>query len=691
MRDFLVEIHTEELPPKSLKKLASHFLQEIENRLQQAKLTYESAAFFATPRRLGAIIKKLKEKQEDSVVERKGPALQAAYDKEGKPTPACLGFVKSSGIEVSKLIHLKSPQGEWVGFKQTVKGKMVKDLLPQIINDALTALPIAKRMRWGDNSTEFVRPVHSVMMLYGDKVISGEILGLAANRKTRGHRFQSKAWISIPNPTVYEEILETQFVIVDFERRKTIIRHEIDSIVQSTLGKNAKAHIDEALLDEVTGLVEWPIALCGSFDKAFLSVPHEALISAMQDHQRYFPVYDETTNQLLPHFVTIINIKTKSPLHVVTGNERVLRARLSDAAFFYETDKKIKLIDRVSQLKNIVFQAKLGTLFDKTERLKKLSGYMAHALNIDSKQMELAAMLAKTDLTTQLVGEFPELQGITGYHLALEEKQPEDVSLALKEQYHPRFSGDALPATKIGCILAIADRIDTLVGAFGINQIPTGEKDPLGLRRAALGVLRILIENEIDLDLKTLVDQAYQGYTHKLENKEVHAQALTFIFDRLKPWYQDQGVSADIIAAVSALGTTKPFDFHRRIKAVQAFKQRAEANALSIANKRVSNILAKYDEAIAASDVNAALFEDDVETVLATQIAAMQESIVSLSHEGHYEEILTKLAGLRDPVDHYFDKVMVMTDNKALRDNRILLLKKLRESFLKVADIALLQ
>ncbi len=691
MRDFLVEIHTEELPPKTLKRLATHFLHEIETRLNQAELRFESAQFFATPRRLAVLVKKLTEKQADSIIERKGPAKGAAYDKEGKPTPACMGFAKSCGIDPSALITIKSAQGEWVGFKQAVKGKTVRELLPAMVNDALASLPIAKRMRWNDGTIEFVRPVHSVMMLYGDKVISGTVLGLAADRKTHGHRFLSKAWISIPSPSTYEEILENQFVIADFERRKTLIRHEIDVAVQNTLGEHASAVVDETLLDEVTGLVEWPVALCGSFDKDFLSVPPEALISAMQDHQRYFPIVDKKTRALLPNFIALINIKTKSPSHVIHGNERVLRARLSDAAFFYETDKKTKLSERIPLLKNIVFQAGLGTLLDKSERIKKQTCFMAKALDINKTQAELAATLAKTDLTTQLVGEFPELQGIAGYRYALCENQPGDIPIALKEQYHPRFSGDVVPSTKLGCILAIADRLDTLVGAFGINQIPTGDKDPLGLRRAALGVLRILIENKLDLDLQTLVEHAYSAYDNTLKNKETISQVLNFILERLKPWYQEQMISADVFASVAALHITKPYDMHRRILAVQTFKNRPEAIALSVANKRVSNILSKYEENISSSTLNSSLFENDIEKTLAAQIANMHDSISSLSENGDYPEILTRLAGLREPVDQYFDKILVMADDKSLRENRLLMLKQLRGLFLHVADIALLQ
>ncbi len=691
MRDFLVEIHTEELPPKTLKRLANHFLHEMEVRLTQAELSFESAQCYATPRRLAVIVKKLNEKQADSIIERKGPALTAAYDKEGNPTPACLGFAKSCGIDPKKLISIKTDQGEWVGFKQAVKGKTVRELLPSIVSDTLASLPIAKRMRWSDGTIEFVRPAHSVIMLYGDKVISANILGLSADRKTRGHRFLSKAWISIPSPATYEEILENQFVIADFERRKTLIRNEIDIAVRNTLGENALAVIDEALLDEVTGLVEWPVALCGSFNKDFLAVPHEALISAMQDHQRYFPIIHKKTRELLPNFITLINIKTKSPPHVIHGNERVLRARLSDAAFFYETDKKTTLSDRVPLLKNIVFQAGLGTLFDKSERIKQQAVFMAKALHVNELEAQLATTLSKTDLTTQLVGEFPELQGIAGYYYALHENQTGDVPVALKEQYYPRFSGDIIPSTKLGCILAIADRLDMLVGAFGINQIPTGDKDPLGLRRAALGVLRILIENKIDLDLQTLVEQAYKAYDNTLKNKDAIQQVLGFMLERLKPWYQEQMISADVYASVVALHITKPYDMHRRILAVQTFKNRPEATALSVANKRVSNILSKYEENISAPAINSNLFENDIEKTLATQIANMHNSISSLSENGDYAEILTKLAGLREPVDQYFDKILVMADDKSLRENRLLLLKELRGLFLHVADIALLQ
>lgn len=690
MRDFLVEIHTEELPPKSLVRLASSFLQQIENELTQATLTYESATFYATPRRLAVFVKKLQEKQKDTVIERKGPALSAAYDAEGNATPACVGFAKSCGVTPDKLITIKNAQGEWVSYKQSVTGKKVNDLLPGMVEKALAALPIAKRMRWGEGSTEFVRPVHSVILLYGNKVIPTTILGCKTDRKTRGHRFLSKSWVSIASPTTYLETLKNQFVMADFEERKNSIREQTETLIQQTFGKGPQALIENDLLDEVTGLVEWPVAISGTFDENFLQVPQEVLISAMQDHQRYFPVID-ANKKLLPYFVTMCNIKSKKIANVIEGNERVLRARLSDAAFFFETDKKLKLTERLPQLKNMVFQNKLGTLYDKSERLANLSCLIAESMGLDAVNIQKIALLAKTDLTTQLVGEFPELQGVAGFHYALAEGIPENIASVLYEQYLPRFSGDQLPKTSMGAIIAIADRIDTLVGVFGIHQAPTGDKDPFGLRRAALGVLRILIEKEMNLDLSELLKFAAEGYTTPLENKNVIQDVMQFMLDRLKPWYQEQHISADVLAAVTALNITKPYDLHRRIQAVESFKKLPEAEALSIANKRVSNILAKYEENIVAHGIDTDLFEVDAEKALADALQTLQDRILTLSESGKYTEILTNLASLREPVDLYFEKVLVMTEDKATRENRLLLLKNLRELFLHVADIALLQ
>lgn len=689
--NFLVEIHTEELPPKALKRLAMSFLQEIKTRLTKAQLEYKDAQYFATPRRLAVIVKALASHQPDAEVERRGPAREAAFDGEGNPSQACIGFAKSCGVTPNELITIKNNQGEWVGFQQRVPGKSVQELLPVIIQESLAALPIPKRMRWGNNTVEFVRPVHSVIMLYGKDIIDTEILGVHTGRITHGHRFHCKKIISIPKPAAYLKRLEKPgFVIADFEQRRAIILEQAQAIVKTFFGENARALITDELLDEVTGLVEWPVAILGDFEERFLTVPSEALISAMQDHQRYFPVVD-SDGKLMPHFVAISNIESRDMQGVIAGNERVLRARLSDAAFFFETDKKCRLIDRVDNLQGIVFQAKLGTLFDKAQRLSKLAAFIAKELGEDLEQASRAGLLAKTDLTTALVGEFPELQGVAGSYYAKYEGEPLALSSALMEQYLPRFSGDELPASRLGCVLAIADRLDTLIGIFGINQAPTGDKDPFGLRRAALGVLRILIEKELNLDLHSLLGAAVKCYDTPLENSDVIPQVQNFMLERLKPWYQEQNISADVFAAVAALGVTRPYDIHRRIHAVQHFKQLPDAESLSVANKRVSNILAKYTDALDVKEIDSNLFDTEAERELHKQVEANSAAITTLYKEARYVDILSQLANLRKPVDDFFETVMVMVDDKRQRENRLLLLAKLRALFLQVADIALLQ
>ncbi|TAK73720.1 MAG: glycine--tRNA ligase subunit beta [Gammaproteobacteria bacterium] len=668
--DFLVEIHTEELPPKALRKLGEAFSQQLQERLQKSDLSFAALHYFATPRRLAVLVKDLVAAQPDQVIERKGPALTAAFDAEGKPTPACVGFARSCGVTPVELITLKNAQGEWVGLQQKVAGKPMHELMPTLVEQALAALPIPKRMRWSEGETQFVRPVHSVIMLYGDQIIDATILGCRTNRVTRGHRFLAPGWMTIPTAAAYASLLETEGkVIVDFAKRREEILHQ----AKKKLTNQAEMVYDDELLDEVTGLVEWPTALYGSFDEKFLQLPQEVLISAMRDHQRYFPVKNAT---LTPHFITISNIDSVDPARVIHGNERVLRARLSDAAFFYETDQKESLEQRTERLKGMVYQAKLGTLYDKVERLSKLMGN------------DRAGLLAKSDLTTNMVGEFPELQGIMGGYYALHDGEPAEIAQAIAEQYLPRFAGDKLPASSLGQRLAMMDRIDTLVGAFSINQIPTGDKDPYGLRRAALGVLRILIEKEIDLDLNELLHKALALY-HS-ENKETVEQVLNFMQERLRSWYQEQGITADVFAAVAAVGITNPLDAHKRIQAVQAFKQLSAAEALSTANKRVSNILSKYEGKLDSQAINPQLFEEAAEKELAKQLEAKSEVVTRLSQAGQYDEVLLTLAELREPIDNFFDHVMVMSDDKAQRENRILLLHQLRSLFLQVADIALL-
>lgn len=688
--DFLVEIHTEELPPKTLKRLAETFETEIKNRLTKLELKFGASQFFATPRRLAVLVKKLAAQQADTTVERKGVPLDKAFDQNGKPTPACEGFARSCGVTPADLITIENAQGKFIGYQQHVQGKTTQELLPDVVRQSLAALPVAKRMRWGANTVEFVRPVQAAILLYGNDVIEADILGVKTDRLTRGHRFHSKDWVSIASPARYEKSLLNKYVVADFAERKNKIIEQLKQLESTQLQNKAKILMDDALLDEVTGLVEWPVALVGQFDQAFLAVPQEALISAMQDHQRYFPVTD-LSGKLLPHFIMVSNIESKNPQSVIAGNERVLRARLSDAAFFFTTDKKIKLSDRIERLKNIIFQAKLGTLHEKSERVAKLAVNIATQLQVNTQQAERAAMLAKTDLLTDMVGEFPELQGVMGYYYALHDGEGDAIANALNEQYMPRFSGDELPASQLGCALALADRIDTLVGVFGIGQAPTGDKDPFALRRAALGVLRILIEKELNLDLRALLDLAGKNYAEKLTQQNTVQDVLTFILERLRPWYQDQGITVDVLSSVAALNLTRPFDIHRRVRAVQKFKNLPDAESLSVANKRVSNILAKSDSAIELKNIDTHLFEHNAERVLAEKLAEKRAIVTTFVKEGNYTEILTELATLRAPVDDFFDNVMVNAENPQQRANRLLMLKQLRELFLQVADIALLQ
>lgn len=689
--DFLIEVLTEELPPETLFNFGESLAHLIQTDLSKMGLTFKSVIPYATPCRLAVLVLDLVSQQEDQIVERRGPALAAAFDVKGNPTKACLGFAKSCGVNANQLITIKNNQGEWVGLKQMVTGKSVTELLPGIIERALLHLPFKKRMRWGDGETLFVRPVHAVVMLYGDQVIDATILGCRTGRVTRGHRFMAPDWMTIPHASTYASLLKTEGqVIADFTERRESIVKQANAVV-----KLGKVWIEnEAFINEVTGLVEWPVALCGEFERKYLQLPPEVLISAMEAHQRYFPVKDSdqhSAGMLLPYFVFISNIESHDKERVIKGNERVLRARLADAAFFYEADKKESLSARIERLKGILFQAKLGSLYDKAERISKLAAFIAEKMHANQDEAARAGWLAKTDLTTQMVGEFPELQGVMGGDYALHDRESQNVATAIREQYLPRFAGDKLPVTQIGQALSIADKIDTLVGTFGIGDIPTGDKDPFGLRRAALGILRILIEKEIDLDLLSTLDFALRLYTVKLDNKNVLQDILNFMQERLRSWYQDQGITADVFAAVLAAENANPFDISKRIDAVQAFKVLPEAESLSIANKRVSNILEKYADSLLVQTIADNLFEFEEEKKLVQAISAKETYTRDLHHKKRYAEILTALAELRQPIDDFFDHVMVMTDDKARRENRLLMLNKVRTLFLQVADIALLQ
>lgn len=683
--DFLVEIGTEELPSKSLHLLASSFAEKLEQEFNKAQLTFEKIDFFATPRRLAVWVSNVASKQQDRTIERLGPALALAYDKEGNPTPAALGFAKSCQVSLDSLQVKSTPKGECLFFNQIVSGDTFINLAPYFVKTALSQLPIPKPMQWGEHSATFIRPVHWLLMMYGESIIPCQLFELESDHKTYGHRFHHPDPIIIKNPQSFQRVLRDEgYVICDYEIRKEIIREQT-----LALGKQkGKVIIDEELLDEVTGLVEWPVALLGKFDNRFLDVPQEALISAMKYHQKCFPVFN-SDNNLIPYFIFIANIESREPEEVIIGNERVIHARLADAEFFYHADLKVGITQYLTHLKTIIFQNKLGSLYDKASRIANLSGYIAEQLHCDVQQARRAGLLCKADLTTEMVGEFPELQGTMGYYYALSNKEPFEVAVGIKEHYQPRFSGDVVPTPGISSCVALADKIDTLVGIFGIRQIPTGEKDPFALRRAALGVLRILIENKLPLDLRNLLDQAAEGYP-PLENENVVEETLTFIMDRLRAWYLEQDITPDVFAAVFARYPTIPFDFDRRIQAVQYFQKLPEAQALAAANKRVSNIL-KQASLPPHNNYNYALFEQSAEKALADKIEQIDPKIKQLLNQQDFEQALSILAGLRECIDQFFNEVMVMTENEAIRTNRLILLKNLRELFFSIADISLLQ
>ncbi len=691
--DFLIEIQTEELPPKSLLTLAAAFEKNVDELLKKAGLAFEGMTRYATPRRLALLIHALAEKQPDQVVEKRGPAVASAFKEDGTPTPACLGFAKSCGVTVDALQRIKTAEGEWVSYQVNVPGQTVEKCMPALLSEAIAALPIAKRMRWGDYAVEFSRPVRGLILLYGDQVVDGTLLGCKAGRTTVGHRFHAPETLSIPTASAYADVLAKEGKVL----ADPIVRAEkIASQVKALLKPNEKicALNDEdlqALTQELIGLVEWPCALRGSFEDKFLRVPKEVLISSMIDHQRYYPIANETTGELLPAFMTISNIESKDAARVTHGNERVIRARLSDAAFFFEADEKTRLETRLEKLAHVLYQAKLGTLKEKAERLSALAAWLAKQLGADAKLAARAGLLAKADLVTNMVGEFPELQGVMGGYYAAHDGEAKEVALAVREHYYPRFAGDRLPEGSVSLAVALADRLDLLTGYFGIKQFPTGDKDPYGLRRAALGVVRCLVESACDIDLSAALTQAVQLYGSTLENTNTVTDVLSFIQERLRPYYQERGITADVVASVLALGVSRLNDVDKRIAAVQSFKSMEAALALSAANKRVSNILAKYPDSLEGVNINAALFESEAESTLAKLVEAKEKALVKSFEAKQYQEALTGLAELREPVDTFFDQVMVMTDDKARRANRVALLAKLRHLFLQVADIALLQ
>lgn len=686
--DFLLEIGTEELPAKGLATLIESLSANIATELQKYYLSYGEIISFATPRRLAVLIKALAVQQPSHAVERKGPMLATAFDHDKKPTKAAEGFARSCGVAVDQLQIKEEEQGIWLVYRYEQKGRLTSELLPEIMNNAINALPIAKPMRWNNLTTTFIRPAHWIVMLLDDHIVPGEILGISAGNASRGHRFHHPQALTIKHAAEYSEILYKQgLVIAEIQQRRDAICSQIAKITQQNGGEVA---IDETLLAEVTGLVEWPVVLLAHFADRFLAIPKEAVICALKTHQKSFPVIN-TDGVLLPYFVTVSNIESKDPDVVIKGNERVVHARLADAEFFYQTDCKKTLEQHLENLKGVVFQEKLGSLYDKSQRLSLLASAIANELGVSKQHAARAGQLAKADLVTAMVGEFPELQGIMGYHYALHDGEPESVAIALREQYLPRFAGDVLPETSIGCALALAERLDTLVGIFSIQQQPTGDKDPFGLRRAALGILRILIQKQLPLDLQSLLEKTAQAYQIKSTNDKVVAEVFDFIIERLRAWYQEQHVTAEVFSAVLAKRPTVPVDFDRRIKAVSEFCRLSQAKKLIAANKRVRNILIKEEQQHIAGDIDPTLFECEVERELFDSLIAKDQAIAPHLKKADYTEALIELASLQQPVDKFFDNVMVMVDNKSVRENRLRLLNTLRDLFLKMADISLLQ
>ncbi|MDR3442687.1 MAG: glycine--tRNA ligase subunit beta [Legionella sp.] len=688
VNDFIFELGCEELPSGSVWPLADEFANQLLAALDKAQLAYGQVKRFATPRRIALVIEGLEAEQKSQSVTRRGPAAIAAYDKDGKPTPALMGFAKSCGVDVEQLTRIETDKGDWIVCETQSNGKKTIELLPALVSQALAALPIAKPMRWGASDDEFARPVHWAVMLYGNEVIEHSLLGIKTGRNSRGHRFHHPQQIIITSAQSYEEQLKEAFVVADFAARRQLIKDQVEQLAAS---RQATAIMPEELVDEVTSIVEWPNALMANFEEEFLEVPAEALIASMQAHQKCFALKDKQ-GKLLAHFITVANIRSTKPEQVILGNEKVMRARLSDAAFFFRLDKKQPLSQHIAATEKVVFQVKLGTLQDKALRVKALMTYLSPALNLSVQKAERAAELSKCDLLTGMVGEFPELQGLMGYYYALHDGEDQAVAQALNEQYMPRFAADALPESDLGLALSLADRMDTLVGIFAIGQKPSGVKDPFKLRRHALAVVRMLISTPAPLNISTLIEQTIVHYGNAVSiNPELVAELKSFILDRLQSYYQGQGLSVDLVHAVRARQDEWFYDLDKRLNALQSFVTLPEAASLSAACKRVNNLLNHAGKQAVNSEVNEQLLEEGAEKSLYLHLNKIAQSVEPLYLSADYSALLKLLASLREPVDAFFDQVMVMVDDEAVKANRLALLARLQAVLQGVADISLLQ
>ncbi len=684
--DFLVEIGTEELPPKALRSLMNAFAGSLQLALDNARLEHASVSAYASPRRLAVIVASLGFAQADEEIVVRGPPVSVAYDDAGKITPAGRAFAKKCGVEPEALDRLPADKGERLCFRSLERGQKAAALIPGLVETALKDLPIPRRMRWGDGEAEFVRPVHWIVLLQGSVVVEGSVLSVTAGRMTRGHRFHAPGEIAIDEPAKYLSLLKKARVLADFDvRRKTIVT----AVKNAAKEAGGKPVASEALYDEVTALTEWPVPLIGSFDKSFLSLPKEVIVATLSSHQRYFPIADKR-DDLLPRFITIANLVSKAPDRVRDGNERVIRSRLADAAFFWESDKRVSLADRRDALRDVVYQRGLGSIHDKSVRVAKLAVTIGSQVGVETGAIERAAALAKCDLLTGMVSEFPELQGLMGRYYAAADGEPGAVAEAIGAQYLPRFAGDALPETVAGQALAIADKLDTIAGIFAVGKMPSGNRDPFGLRRSALGVVRIIIEQGLDLDITALVAATVADQPVRDKDEKGLSESLyNFVTERMRAYYLDRktGLTTEMFAAVMAKRPVSLLDFDARLKAVAAFVKLEPASSLAAANKRISNILKQAGVDKGAS-IDQSLITEPAETALFESVVKAQKAVAPLMESRDYTNVLTTLAALRDPVDGFFDDVMVMTDDAALRNNRLALLAELRAMFLNVADVS---
>ncbi len=685
--NLIFELGTEELPPKALKKLSVAFTEEFVKGLNDAGLQFGEVSAYAAPRRLALLVRDCATAQPDRDIERRGPALKAAYDGDGNPTKAAEGFAKSCNTTVDQLQKLETDKGSWLVFNVHQKGQQAVDLLPGIAENALNKLPIPKRMRWGDSDAQFVRPVHWLLFMLGDSVVPCTLLDAKASKETYGHRFHHPHAITLYNPDDYAEVLGSLGkVIAHFDTRRARVKHLVEQAAGDIGGV---PDLDDDLLDEVTALNEWPMPITGTFEERFLEVPQEALVATMKGNQKYFPVFSKD-GQLMNKFITIANIESKQPDLIRQGNERVVRPRLADAMFFWEQDGKKRLQDHVGKLEHVVFQKDLGSMRDKSARVAELAAFIAQQIGGDEGLTRRAGELSRCDLMTEMVFEFPEMQGIMGRYQARRDGEPDELALAMDEFYMPRFSGDRLPETKTGIAISLAEKIDTLVGIFGIGLKPTGDKDPFALRRAALGALRILREHALPIDLVALLQKAEAGLQGQLKEQGIADQVYDFMLERLKGIYSESGTSHDTFEAVANIRPKTIADFEHRIRVVTDFRALPEAEALSAANKRIGNILKKTDEAV-PDQVDPDLFELTAEKALHDHLLAAEKAIAPLMAESNYGAALQVLAHLRGPVDTFFDDVMVMAEKAAVRGNRLAMLKTMSQQFLQVADISVLQ